>query len=81
MSVTKTSGQITTTLSTVAVHATKRGMTESSTCVAIGTRISNGSLFQRGFPSITALNNWLAAGGDGHDVEISRIEPTAAFGG
>ncbi len=80
MSKLKDSGQITSTISTVAGHVVKTGMTEVSSCILIGTRISNGAAFQRGFPTITALNGWLASG-DGNDIDVTRVVQTGSFGG
>ncbi len=80
MSSIKKSGEVTTAIATVGGQVVKAGMTESSSCVLVGIRISNNAAFQRGFPSITALNNWLATG-DGSDIEVTRVVQTAVFGG
>ncbi len=80
MSKTKESGQATTSISTVGGHVVKAGMTEVSSCILVGIRISNGAAFQRGFPTVTALNSWLATG-DGSDIEVTRVVQTGSFGG
>ena len=74
----KTSGAVTTILAIVNSHVVKRGLVESSSCILIGTRISTGVLFQRAFPSITALNQWLISG-DGSDIDVTRVEPLVMF--
>lgn len=74
----KSPGETTTQVSVVANHVVIRKLTESSAFVLIGIKLSTGAPFQRAFPSTAALNQWITSG-DGADVEITRLEPTAVF--
>lgn len=69
----KTTGAVATTQSVVAGHAQKKGLTEQSSIICIGSFLSTGAPFQRAFPTIIAANQWLMSGAAA-DVDITRVE-------
>jgi hypothetical protein len=74
----KTSGQVTSAVSTAAASARQKNLVESSACLLVGTRISTGAAFYLTFPNQSALTQWLTTG-DGADIDVWRVEAIMVF--
>lgn len=74
----KTPGQITSTLAKAEGSAAAAKVTAATPFIVSGQLISTGAPYQRAFPNIYILKQWLSTA-SASDVEIQNVTPISVF--